>query len=81
MDVIFSVVMLASFIWVVRVMLPKAIKEQSGLALTSAVLAAILALVAWLLVCVAVRSASVSSELSPSAPRSSSSPASSGRLA
>ncbi len=74
--------MLASFIWVVRVNAPsKALKEQSGLALTSAVLAAVLALVGWLLIGVEVRSASVSSELSPSAPRSSSSPASSGRLA
>ena len=58
MDVILSVAMLASFIWVVRVMLPKALKEQSGLALTSAVLAAVLALVGWLLLGVGVRSVS-----------------------
>ena len=62
MEVIFSVAMLASFIWVVRVLLPRALKEQSGLALSSAVLAAVLALVGWLLLGgVGLRSASFSS--------------------
>jgi uncharacterized BrkB/YihY/UPF0761 family membrane protein len=56
-EMAFSIAMLASCIWAVRVLLPRAIKERSGLALTSAVLAAVLALIGWLLIGVGVRSA------------------------
>lgn len=56
LDMILSIAMLGSFIWAVRFMLPKAVKQQDGLALTCAVLTAVLALVAWLLIGVRVRS-------------------------
>jgi hypothetical protein len=48
-ETVFSVAMLGCFIWAVRFMLPKALKEHDPLALTSAVLTAVLALLAWLL--------------------------------
>ena len=57
-EMVFSIAMLASFIWAIRVLLPKAVKEQSGLALTSAVLAAVLALLGWLFIGVGLRSVS-----------------------
>jgi hypothetical protein len=51
---VFSVAMLGVFIWAVRFMVPRAVKEHDALALTSAVLTAALALLAWLLVGVRV---------------------------
>jgi hypothetical protein len=51
-----SIVLLAGFIWAVLFLLPKAVKEHDRLALTCAVLTAVLALAAWLLVGVGVRS-------------------------
>ena len=56
LETVLSVGMLGGFIWVVRFMLPKARKERDPLALTSAVLTAVLALLAWLLIGVAARS-------------------------
>jgi uncharacterized BrkB/YihY/UPF0761 family membrane protein len=49
-----SIAMLGGFIWAVRVLLPRAVKERD--ALTCAVLTAILALLAWLLIGTATRS-------------------------
>jgi hypothetical protein len=54
---LFSITMLAGFIWAVRFLLPRAIHERDILALASAVLTALFALLAWLLVGVGVRSA------------------------
>jgi hypothetical protein len=51
---VFSVAMLGGFIWAVSFMLPKAAERRDALALTSAVLAALLALFGWLLVGVRV---------------------------
>jgi hypothetical protein len=51
-----SIVLLAGFIWAVLFLLPKAVKEHDRLASTCAVLTAVLALAAWLLVGVGVRS-------------------------
>jgi len=48
--------MLGAFIWAVRFLLPRAMKEHSALALTSAVLTALFALLLWLLVGVGIRS-------------------------
>ena len=50
MDVhlLLSVALLAAFIWAVSFLLPKAIRQRDVLALTSAILTAILALFAWL---------------------------------
>ncbi len=53
-EAVFSVAMLGVFIWAVRFMVPKAIKKHDALALTSAVLTAALALLAWLFVGVRV---------------------------
>lgn len=44
-----SIAMLGAFIWAVRFLLPRAIKEHDALALACAVLFALLALLAWLL--------------------------------
>ena len=55
-EAVFSIAMLGAFIWAVRFLLPKAIKERSALALTSAVLMALLALLAWLMIGVGIRS-------------------------
>ena len=55
-ETLFSIAMLGAFIWAVRFLLPKAMKEDSGLALTSAVLTALFALLLWLLVGVETRS-------------------------
>jgi hypothetical protein len=49
LDTTFSIAMLAAFIWTVRVLLPRAIQSRDPLALASAVLTALLALLAWLL--------------------------------
>lgn len=45
----FSVAMLAGFIWSVSFLLPKAVRERDALALSCALLTAVLALLAWLL--------------------------------
>lgn len=50
-----SVAMLGAFIWAVGFLLPKAIRAHDGLALTSAILTAILALFLWLWVGVGTR--------------------------
>ena len=55
-ETLFSIAMLGAFIWAVRFLLPKAMKEHSALALTSAVLAALFALLLWLLIGVGTRS-------------------------
>ena len=54
-EVVVSIATLAGFIWAVRFMLPKALKEHDSLALASAVLTAVVALLAWLLIGVGVR--------------------------
>jgi hypothetical protein len=51
---IFSVAMLGGFIWAVSFMVRKAAKKRDALALTSAILTALLALFGWLLVGVRV---------------------------
>lgn len=50
LETVLSIATLGAFIWVVRFLLPKALKEHDSLALTCAVLSAILALLMWLLV-------------------------------
>jgi len=59
LETVLSTFMLGCFIWAVRFMLPKAVKTHDSLALTCAVLTAVLALAAWLLIGVGVRSVSV----------------------
>jgi hypothetical protein len=59
LETVLSIVMLAGFIWAVRFLLPRAIKEQDGLALACAVLTAALSLCAWLLIGVGILSARV----------------------
>ncbi len=49
-ETVLSIATLGGFIWVVRVLLPKAVKEREPFALTCAVLTAILALLVWLLI-------------------------------
>jgi hypothetical protein len=51
---VLSVAMLAAFIWAVSFMVPKAAHRRDALAITSAILAALLALVGWLVVGVRV---------------------------
>lgn len=58
LEMILSVAMLACFIWIVRFLLPKAIKQHDRMALTCVVLTAVLALVLWLLIGVGTRSVS-----------------------
>jgi hypothetical protein len=55
-DTLFSVALLAAFIWAMRFLLPRAIKQQDRLALLSALLAAALALAAWLMFGIGLRS-------------------------
>jgi len=55
-EILFSIAMLGAFIWAVRFLLPKAIKEHDALALTSALLTALFALLLWLLIGVRTRS-------------------------
>ena len=55
-DAVLSIALLSGFIWAVRFLLPKAVREQDGMALTCAVLTAVLALLAWLLIGVSARS-------------------------
>jgi len=45
----FSVAAFGAFIWAVTFMVPKAIKQRDGLAITSAVLTAVFALIVWIL--------------------------------
>lgn len=59
-DMVLSIATLGGFIWVVRYLLPKAIKEREPFALACALLTAVLALLAWLLIGV-VRVRSMSS--------------------
>jgi hypothetical protein len=56
LETVLSVAMLGCFIWVVRFLLPKAIKQHDPIALTCVVLTAVLALVLWLLIGVGTRS-------------------------
>jgi hypothetical protein len=49
-EAVLSVVTLAGFIWVLRFLLPKAVTADDALALVSAILTVILALIAWLLI-------------------------------
>ena len=56
LETLFSVILLAGFIWVMRFLLPKAIKEHDWLALLSALLTAALTLIAWLMFGVGLRS-------------------------
>jgi hypothetical protein len=51
-----SIAMLAGFIWAVRFLLPRAIQERDVMAITCALLTAVLALLVWLLVGVSIRS-------------------------
>jgi hypothetical protein len=44
LETVLSIAMLAGFIWAVRFLLPKALKEHDAMALTCAVLTAVLAL-------------------------------------
>ena len=55
-ETLFSVILLAGFIWVMRFLLPKAIKEHDWLAFLSVLLTGVLALVAWLMFGVGLRS-------------------------
>jgi hypothetical protein len=56
LESIVSVVMLGWFIWAVRFVLPRALRAHDGLALTSALVTALLALLGWLLIGVGTRS-------------------------
>jgi hypothetical protein len=53
---LFSMALLAGFIWTMRFLLPRAIKAQDWLALASALLTAALALAGWLIFGVGLRS-------------------------
>jgi hypothetical protein len=44
----FSVALLGGFLWAIRFLIPKALKERDPLAIASAVVTAALALLAWL---------------------------------
>ena len=50
LETVLSIATLGAFIWVVRFLLPKALKERDSMALACAVLSAILALLMWLLI-------------------------------
>ena len=50
----FSVAMLGCFLWAMRFLLPKALEKHEPLAIASAVVAAALALLTWLLIGVRV---------------------------
>lgn len=58
-DTVFSVLMLGTFIWVLRFMLPRAIQRQDPLAITCAALTGALALLMWLMVGVSTHSAAL----------------------
>ena len=57
-ETVLSIATLGAFIWVVRYLLPKAVKERDSMALACAVLTAIVALLMWLLIGVGTRSIS-----------------------
>ena len=50
LETVLSIAALSAFIWVVRFVFPKALKERDSMALTCTVLMAILALLMWLLI-------------------------------
>jgi hypothetical protein len=56
LETVLSIAMLAGFIWAIRFLLPKALKEHDTMALTCAVLTAVLTLLMWLLIGVGTRS-------------------------
>jgi hypothetical protein len=56
LETVISIVMLGGFIWAVRFLLPKAVREHDAMALTCAVLTAVIALLAWLLIGTRTRS-------------------------
>jgi hypothetical protein len=56
LETVLSIAMLAGFIWAVRFLLPQALKEHDTMALTCAVLTAVLTLLMWLLIGVGTRS-------------------------
>ncbi len=56
LETVLSIAMLGGFIWAVRFLLPRAVKQHDSMALTCAVLTAVLALAMWLLIGVGVRS-------------------------
>jgi hypothetical protein len=58
LETLLSIAMLGGFLWAVRFLLSKAIKEQDPMALTCAVLIAVLTLLMWLLIGVGTRSVS-----------------------
>jgi hypothetical protein len=55
LESIASVATLGLLIWALRFLLPRAIREKDGLALTAAVLTVLLAFLGWALIGVAVR--------------------------
>jgi hypothetical protein len=55
LETVLSVATLGAFIWVVRFLLPKAIKAHDSMALACAVLTAVVALLMWLLIGVGTR--------------------------
>ena len=56
-ETVLSIAALAGFIWATRFLIPKAVRQHDALALTSAVLVSVFALLVWLLVGVSARSA------------------------
>jgi hypothetical protein len=58
LETVLSVAMLGCFIWVVRFLLPKAIKTHDRMALTCVLLTAVLALFLWLMIGVTTKSQS-----------------------
>jgi len=55
LETILSIAALGGFIWGVGFLVPRAVKEKDRLALTCAVLTAVVALLAWLLIGLRVR--------------------------
>jgi hypothetical protein len=55
-ETLFSTALLAGFIWAMRFLVPRAIKQQDWLAVLSALLTAALALTAWLTFGIGLRS-------------------------
>ena len=55
MDALFSLVLLAGLIWVLRYLLPKARRERDPFALACAIVAALVALAGWLWIGVGTR--------------------------
>jgi hypothetical protein len=58
LETVVSIATLGGFIWAVRFLLPRAVKEHDPMALTCAVLTAAIALLLWLLIGVGARSLS-----------------------